>query len=224
MIVDHALDFYRIEFTELAKFAREVEAEGKSAERVSVSQALKHFARDWAEDGEHERIATFPQILETLQESFPNRTEENPVRVLVPGAGVGRLAHDIADLGGEISFESILSGISYTDQTYTTRIRSNSQRMVLLHEHRLSLPHLSTFHNPSLNHHAPLHRLVVPSAKHIRAPARNLIPRRPYQPTLRKSRRRGLHNGIPTKGRREQFRCRSNSILHRHGPKSRFIS
>jgi hypothetical protein len=100
--VDNALSFYEIEFSELAQFAKDVEAEGKSAERVSVSQALKHFARDWAVDGEHERAATFPQILETLQTSFPNRTEENPIRVLVPGAGVGRLAHEIAALGGEI--------------------------------------------------------------------------------------------------------------------------
>jgi hypothetical protein len=103
-IVDCALDFYGIEFTELAKFAKGVEADGKYAERVSVSQALKHFARDWAADGEHERVATFPQILETLQESFPNRTDANPVRVLVPGAGVGRLAHEIAGLGGEETF------------------------------------------------------------------------------------------------------------------------
>jgi hypothetical protein len=85
-IVDHALDFYGIEFTELTKFVKEVEADGKYAERVSVSQALKHFSRDWAADGKHERVATFPQILETLQERFPNRTNDNPVRVLVPGA------------------------------------------------------------------------------------------------------------------------------------------
>lgn len=108
-IVDNALDFYGIEFTELAKFVKDAEAGGKTAERVSVSQALKHFARDWAADGEHERVATFPQILETLEERFPNRSDENPIRVLVPGAGVGRLAHDIADLGGECLLKGSIS-------------------------------------------------------------------------------------------------------------------
>ncbi|KAK2765115.1 hypothetical protein FQN54_008814 [Arachnomyces sp. PD_36] len=132
-IVDHALDFYGIEFTELAKFAKEVEAGGKSAERVSVSQALKHFARDWAEDGEHERVATFPQILETLQDKFPNRTDENPVRILVPGAGVGRLAHDIAELGGFEVTANEWSSYMNLAYRYLTSNSSTTQLSTTIH-------------------------------------------------------------------------------------------
>ncbi|EAS37466.3 uncharacterized protein CIMG_02820 [Coccidioides immitis RS] len=99
-IVDHALEFYGVEFSELQKFVHDVESSGQSAERVSVSQALKHYIRDWAPEGEHERISTFPHILNTLEKLYPKRDRANPVRVLLPGSGLGRLAHDIADLQG----------------------------------------------------------------------------------------------------------------------------
>jgi len=61
-----------------------------------VVQALKHFVRDWSEDGEHERAATFPQILDTLNTLYPSR---EGVRVLVPGAGLGRLTYELATMG-----------------------------------------------------------------------------------------------------------------------------
>ena len=108
-IVDCALDFYEVSFSELAAFADEAEASGKAPERVSVSQALKHYVRDWAVDGEHERGPTFPILLETLENLFPERPNvkagtskghDDLVQVLVPGSGGGRLAHDIYSLGG----------------------------------------------------------------------------------------------------------------------------
>ncbi|PGH11944.1 hypothetical protein AJ80_06909 [Polytolypa hystricis UAMH7299] len=100
-IVDHALSFYDIPFAELTQFIKDAEAQKPgSADRTSVSQALKHFVRDWAAEGAHERDATFPAILSTLAGQFPNRSADAPVRVLVPGAGLGRLAHEISALGG----------------------------------------------------------------------------------------------------------------------------
>jgi carnosine N-methyltransferase len=99
-IVDCALDFYAVDYSELTAYVRETEATGVPADRVSVSQALKHFVRDWAIDGEHERTPLFPPILKALGERFPNSTRES-VRVLVPGSGLGRLAHEIAALDGE---------------------------------------------------------------------------------------------------------------------------
>lgn len=61
---------------------------------------MKHFVRDWANDGNDERLAVFPQILKTLLDLFPER-QNRTVRALIPGSGLGRFAHEVADLGGE---------------------------------------------------------------------------------------------------------------------------
>jgi carnosine N-methyltransferase len=73
---------------------------GRAADRVSVSQALKHFVRDWAAAGANERDAAFPCILETLKGLFPNQGQEE-LNLLLPGAGLGRLGHEIAKLPGK---------------------------------------------------------------------------------------------------------------------------
>ncbi|GAA5834172.1 hypothetical protein JCM11251_000561 [Rhodosporidiobolus azoricus] len=61
-----------------------------------VVETLKHFVRDWSEEGKSERDVLFPPILDALQDAFP---ESKGRKVLVPGCGLGRLAYDIADIG-----------------------------------------------------------------------------------------------------------------------------
>lgn len=77
------------------------EAEGKIADRVSVNQALKHFVRDWSMEGALER-KTFPCILSTLDTYSigRNRSMTTPLKILVPGAGLGRLGYGIDRAGG----------------------------------------------------------------------------------------------------------------------------
>ncbi|KAL2131936.1 hypothetical protein VTI74DRAFT_4418 [Chaetomium olivicolor] len=98
-IVRTGLEFYGIEREELDQHTRSMNAAGRAADRVSVSQALKHFVRDWAASGASERDAAFPCILRALDNFFPNSGEE-VVKVLLPGAGVGRLGHEVAKLPG----------------------------------------------------------------------------------------------------------------------------
>jgi len=99
-IADYALRFYGIQQQEVDTHIAQLTSVGKSSDYTSVSQALKHFVRDWSDDGIEERDASFPQILETLDELFPQRSDMNPVQVLIPGSGVGRLAHAVDDLTG----------------------------------------------------------------------------------------------------------------------------
>ncbi|CAG7566342.1 unnamed protein product [Fusarium equiseti] len=99
-IVQHAMTFYGISQDELDKHVKSLEASGKLADKISVSQALKHYVRDWTETGESERKTTFECLTTTLKELYPERSGDKPVKVLVPGAGLGRLGHDIANLGG----------------------------------------------------------------------------------------------------------------------------
>ncbi|KAL2869475.1 N2227-like protein-domain-containing protein [Aspergillus lucknowensis] len=96
-IVRYGLDYYNISQAELDEFVAEAEKEKKVADRTSVVQAMKHFVRDWSEEGFIERRDAFPCILGYLARM--DRSEERPLRVLVPGAGAGRLGYEIDALG-----------------------------------------------------------------------------------------------------------------------------
>ncbi|PLB48678.1 N2227-domain-containing protein [Aspergillus steynii IBT 23096] len=97
-IVTQGLQFYNVSQSELDEFIRHQERQSQSTDRTSVAQAMKHFVRDWADEGFDERQESFPCVLKALK-SVP-KPSDRPLRVLVPGAGVGRLAHEIDELGG----------------------------------------------------------------------------------------------------------------------------
>jgi carnosine N-methyltransferase len=103
-IVDYGLSFYNISQSELDEFIQESESQQRSVDRTSVSQGMKHFVRDWADEGDEERQQSFGCILKSLAQT--PRTKDKPLRVLLPGSGLGRLAHEVDNLGGEykISF------------------------------------------------------------------------------------------------------------------------
>uniref|UniRef100_A0A915HT62 carnosine N-methyltransferase n=1 Tax=Romanomermis culicivorax TaxID=13658 RepID=A0A915HT62_ROMCU len=61
-----------------------------------LRSTLKQFVRDWAEEGKEERESCYTPVLEDLKQLFP---DPKGVEVLVPGAGLGRLAWDIAKAG-----------------------------------------------------------------------------------------------------------------------------
>ncbi|KAL0564051.1 hypothetical protein V5O48_018006 [Marasmius crinis-equi] len=66
-----------------------------------VRSTLKQFVRDWSEEGKDERETAYGPMKEALLAHFhdiPERERRN-FRVLVPGAGLGRLAYDVASLG-----------------------------------------------------------------------------------------------------------------------------
>ncbi|KAF6823976.1 methyltransferase domain-containing protein [Colletotrichum plurivorum] len=97
-IVDTALEYYGISHQEFAGHSKAKDEAKQLADRVSVSQALKHYVRDWSTSGRSERDDAFPCILGTLQTLYPERSTD--VKVLLPGAGIGRLGHEVAALGG----------------------------------------------------------------------------------------------------------------------------
>ncbi|KAK1477651.1 hypothetical protein CCUS01_16604 [Colletotrichum cuscutae] len=99
-IVETALEFYGISRKELDDHAKAKDNAGQPADRVSTSQALKHFVRDWSTAGQGERDDAFPCILGTLDMLFPDRSEQGEIKALLPGAGAGRLGHEISALGG----------------------------------------------------------------------------------------------------------------------------
>ncbi|KAF9255445.1 N2227-domain-containing protein [Marasmius fiardii PR-910] len=89
-----------------------------------VRSTLKQFVRDWSEEGKEERETSYGPMKEALLAHFhdiPERERRN-FRVLVPGAGLGRLAYDVASLGfacqgNEFSHYMLLSSFLILNKT-----------------------------------------------------------------------------------------------------------
>ena len=66
-----------------------------------VQSTLKQFVRDWSIEGQKERDQCYKPILEEIDNLFGHLPpkEKSEVNILVPGAGLGRLAFDIAFKG-----------------------------------------------------------------------------------------------------------------------------
>eukprot|EP01080_Neovahlkampfia_damariscottae_P007479 gene7479-11803_t len=62
-----------------------------------VLSTLKQFVRDWSTEGKEERTVCYGLILNTLVKYF--KTPSTNIKVLTPGAGLGRLSWEIANLG-----------------------------------------------------------------------------------------------------------------------------
>ncbi|CAI2323507.1 unnamed protein product [Caenorhabditis sp. 36 PRJEB53466] len=80
-----------------------------------VLSTLRQICREWSSEGEPERTATFLPIVEELNRIYPkNVSARHEIRILVPGCGLGRLAHDLIDegysvQGNEFSFFMLLT-------------------------------------------------------------------------------------------------------------------
>ncbi|CUS09391.1 unnamed protein product [Tuber aestivum] len=100
-ILDYGLAFYNIPFPDLLRFQSAHKSDPRPiGDHTSVVQSLKHFVRDWSTTGAHERESTFAQILETLETLSPGGGDSRArQKILVPGAGLGRLAYEISALG-----------------------------------------------------------------------------------------------------------------------------
>ncbi|GAA5915486.1 uncharacterized protein JCM6883_004828 [Sporobolomyces salmoneus] len=99
-----------------------------------VVETLKHFVRDWSEEGKNEREALFPPILDSLKREFASSKGK---KVLVPGCGLGRLAYEISTLG----FSTIANDFSHFMTLGTSLIFSRTHTK---NQHRIS-PYIHSF-------------------------------------------------------------------------------
>ncbi|CAL5866951.1 uncharacterized protein PFLUO_LOCUS1163 [Penicillium psychrofluorescens] len=76
---------------------------------------IRQFYRDWSAEGQPERDVCYGPVLDDLRTEFETqRNTDEQIRVLVPGAGLGRLVFDIcmagyAAEGNEISYHQLLA-------------------------------------------------------------------------------------------------------------------
>lgn len=81
-----------------------------------IQSTLKQFVRDWSREGEPERSAVYGPLMEAVTQRYgqiPFKDRAH-VRILVPGAGLGRLAFEYAAegyscQGNEFSFYMLLA-------------------------------------------------------------------------------------------------------------------
>ncbi|CAG7716684.1 unnamed protein product [Allacma fusca] len=64
-----------------------------------LQAVLKQIYRDWSREGEQERDSCYTIIIEELERQFSQKKMKEDVRVLLPGAGLGRLAHEVVRRG-----------------------------------------------------------------------------------------------------------------------------
>ncbi|GAA6014698.1 hypothetical protein JCM11491_000197 [Sporobolomyces phaffii] len=71
------------------------------ADHERLRSTLRQCARDWSETGRAERESTYTPILEALEHAFVTHSpaQKAETKVLVPGAGLGRLAWEIVRRG-----------------------------------------------------------------------------------------------------------------------------
>ncbi|OBZ76846.1 hypothetical protein A0H81_03380 [Grifola frondosa] len=93
-----------------------------------LRSTLKQFVRDWSDEGKPERDLCYEPMKRALVEHFADIPfeERRNFRVLVPGAGLGRLAWDVASLGfacqgNEFSHYMLLSSFFMLNRTDEVR-------------------------------------------------------------------------------------------------------
>ncbi|KAK2466532.1 hypothetical protein APHAL10511_001394 [Amanita phalloides] len=121
-----------------------------------LRSTLKQFVRDWSAEGEQEREACYKPIKDALLQYYSHvpESQRGSLRVLVPGAGLGRLAWDVAHLGfscqgNEFSHYMLLASfflLNRTDQ---------------IDQHTI-YPYVHTFSNVP-NYEAMLRPVKIPS-------------------------------------------------------------
>ncbi|MCJ1326915.1 hypothetical protein MMC10_003581 [Thelotrema lepadinum] len=86
----------------------------KAADLEKVNTILRQFCRDWSEEGAPERTAHYRPVLDDLDRLYKDVSDKGEIRVLVPGAGLGRLVFEVCRAGyhtegNEISFHALLA-------------------------------------------------------------------------------------------------------------------
>ncbi|KAI1936346.1 hypothetical protein LOZ66_004806 [Ophidiomyces ophidiicola] len=78
-----------------------------------ANSTIRQFFRDWSAEGKHEREVSYGPVMHALRERFGEQPAEG-TRVLVPGAGLGRLVFDLSLAGyhaegNEFSYHQLMA-------------------------------------------------------------------------------------------------------------------
>ena len=90
------------------------EGVARNSDVDKARSTIRQFYRDWSAKGTAEREASYGRIRRTLEKERKSRPQEGPLKVLVPGAGLGRLVFELCadgheSEGNEISYHQLLA-------------------------------------------------------------------------------------------------------------------
>ncbi|KAG5662403.1 hypothetical protein KAF25_004821 [Fusarium avenaceum] len=86
----------------------------KNSDVDKARSTIRQFYRDWTAAGAAEREASYGPVMKALAAEKDRYPERSPLKVLVPGAGLGRLVFDLvanghSAEGNEISYHQLLA-------------------------------------------------------------------------------------------------------------------
>lgn len=97
ILVNHAKNIFENMYNSESTTHSETEVGTLSEGLDKVQSVFKHLMRDWSTMGAEERKQCYDPIIEEIERQFPaDEVDRGEVNVLVPGAGLGRLAFEIA--------------------------------------------------------------------------------------------------------------------------------
>ncbi|KAF2177219.1 hypothetical protein K469DRAFT_733031 [Zopfia rhizophila CBS 207.26] len=162
-IVSHATEFYGIEQKELDAHTKEAEKNNQVADKVSVSQALKQRPR-LGREGIQEREDAFPCILGSLSTLYLDADSSKLVKVLLHGASLGRLGHEVASLGvtvPDIDMKPSSTLLVEGDFTVVFADQQNHYDVITTHFFIDKAQNLMSYFDT-------IHRLLKPGGKNVR--------------------------------------------------------
>ena len=101
----------------------------KPADMDKARQTIRQFYRDWSAEGADERRKCYGPVINDLTRTFEDVPDKASVKVLIPGAGLGRLVFETSKLGytvegNEISYHQliasnwVLNGVKPAEKLY----------------------------------------------------------------------------------------------------------
>lgn len=84
------------------------------ADLDKARSTIRQMYRDWSQQGTQERTASLGPVLSAIKRAFSDMKDRSAVRVLIPGAGLGRLVFELClegytVEGNEISYHQLLA-------------------------------------------------------------------------------------------------------------------
>jgi len=115
---------------------------------------LRQFFRDWSSEGAAEREACYGPVIRALKEERSSR-EDSKMRVLVPGAGLGRLVFELClngfDVeGNEISYHQLLASFYILNDCAGENVHTLFPWIHSFSNHRSRVNHLASVQVPDV--------------------------------------------------------------------------